>query len=175
MVAYSRHHTSDFIEKPEYTGSVAQLRRTALNDEATKIADAFDGKLPAARACLRGSGGEETLTAWKRKRVQAALRRYQRRVGDLTQADTQTRGVNRRTLEAFSNYDKRFGPRLATEEGRPMTSLLEQTLERQEKRLGKDNPAVQMLRDQIHAQATGKSASPDKVIVRQIIHPDTTL
>ena len=66
---------------------------------------------------LRGSGGEKTLTAGKRKRVQAALRRYQRRVSDLAQADTQTRGVNRRTLEAFSNYDKRFGPRLSTEEG----------------------------------------------------------
>jgi|TARA_R110000751_G_scaffold45774_2_gene103545 hypothetical protein len=116
VVSYSRHHTSDFLEKPEYVGSVAQLRRTVLNDEATKIKDVFDGKLATARAYLRGSGGEEALTAGKRKRVQAAFRRYQRRVGDLTQADTQTRGVNRRTLEAFSNYDKRFGPRLSTAE-----------------------------------------------------------
>jgi hypothetical protein len=121
VVSYSRHHTSGFLEKPEYAGSVAQLRRTVLNDEAAKIKDAFDGKLADARAYLRGSGGEETLTAGKRKRVQAAFRRYQRRVGDLTQADTQTRGVNRRTLEAFSNYDRRFGPRLSTaeEDGMP--------------------------------------------------------
>ncbi len=90
--------------QPEYPFSVPEI----------DLFEDFDGKLADARAYLRESGGEGTLTAGKRKRVQAAFRRYQRRVGDLTQADTQTRGVNRRTLEAFSNYDKRFGPRLST-------------------------------------------------------------
>ena len=39
-----------------------------------------------------------------------------------------------------------------------MSTLLEKRLERQIERLGPDSPAVQMLRDQIHAQSTGKSA-----------------
>ena len=40
-----------------------------------------------------------------------------------------------------------------------MTKLaLEELLERQEKRLDKDSPALQFLRDQIHAAKTGKSA-----------------
>ena len=40
-----------------------------------------------------------------------------------------------------------------------MTSLLENRLERVIKRHGEDTPYVQMLRDQIHAQATGKSVA----------------
>ncbi len=36
-------------------------------------------------------------------------------------------------------------------------TLLEEMLVRQEARLGPDSPAVQMLRDQIHAQADNKS------------------
>jgi len=39
-----------------------------------------------------------------------------------------------------------------------MASTLQEMLERQEKRLGKDSFAVKMLRDQIHAQGTKKSA-----------------
>ena len=39
-----------------------------------------------------------------------------------------------------------------------MTSLLEQRLSRVIERHGEDTPYVQMLRDQIHAQETGKSA-----------------
>ena len=37
-------------------------------------------------------------------------------------------------------------------------SALEEELERQEKRKGKDSPSLQFLRDQIHANKTGKSA-----------------
>ena len=39
-----------------------------------------------------------------------------------------------------------------------MASLLEQRLSRVIERHGEDTPYVQMLRDQIHAQETGKSA-----------------